>query len=421
MNDKFWVVTVDMGYGHQRTSYPLRNFAYKGIISANNYKGIPRKDKKIWDKSRSFYEFVSRLKRIPLLGWLAFWLFDRFQRILSYYPKRDLSAPNIQLKQIFKMIKKGWGRHFVEKIKEKPLPLVTTFFIPAFMAEAHGYPGDIYCIICDADIARTWVSPNPSKSRIKYFAPTNWVAGRLKLYGVKEENIFLTGYPLPLENIGTEKMEILKKDLGYRLLNLDPQGIYARQYAPMVKEHFPEFPQKSDHPLTLMFAVGGAGTQKEIGAKIVKSLEKDIKSGRIRVILVAGMRKKVKEYFEEKTKGLPVRIIYREKIEEYFDEFNSALRKTDILWTKPSELSFYSSLGLPIIIAPPVGSQEHFNKRWLLSAGSGTLQEKPKYAHQWLFDLVKSSRFAEAAMDGFIENGKIGTLNIKKIVLKNGN
>ncbi len=72
--------------------------------------------------------------------------------------------------------------------------MVTTFcysfFIPAFMAEEHGYKGEIYCIICDADMSRAWVPLDPQKSKIKFFAPCRRVVERLKLYGVKEENIF---------------------------------------------------------------------------------------------------------------------------------------------------------------------------------------------------------------------------------------
>ena len=45
-NNKVWIVAVDMGYGHQRTAYPLRNFAFGGkIVNANNYNGIPVVDK----------------------------------------------------------------------------------------------------------------------------------------------------------------------------------------------------------------------------------------------------------------------------------------------------------------------------------------------------------------------------------------
>jgi UDP-N-acetylglucosamine:LPS N-acetylglucosamine transferase len=415
--NKSWIIAVNMGYGHQRTASPLKDLAPEGkIINANDYQGIPEKDRKIWETTRKFYEFISKFKRIPLIGPLVFFIFDQFQKILSFYPKREIIKPNFQLKQIFSLIKKGWGKHLIEKLKEKPLPLITTFFTPAFMAEFFKYPGEIFCVVCDADISRTWASLKPKESKIKYFVPTQRVVERLKLYGVKKENIFLTGYPLPQDLIGSENLETLKEDLKYRLLNLDPKKRYFHYYQPLIKSYLGELPKEANHPLTIMFAVGGAGAQKEIGIKIVKSLAKKIKTGEVKAILVAGIREKVKEYFEKKTKGLNVEIIFEKNIESYFQNFNQALRKTDILWTKPSELSFYTALGLPIIIAPPIGSQEDFNKRWLLQLGSGMSQKNPNYTNQWLFDLLDSGWFAEAAMDGFIEGEKLGTLNIKKII-----
>ena len=45
MKQKVWLIDVNMGYGHQRTAYPLRSLAQKGeIINANAYQGIPEKD-----------------------------------------------------------------------------------------------------------------------------------------------------------------------------------------------------------------------------------------------------------------------------------------------------------------------------------------------------------------------------------------
>src|SRR3989344_2559804 len=183
MNTKAWVIAVDMGYGHQRTAYPLRFLAFgKKIIIANRYKGIPKKDKAVWERARRIYEFISRFKRVPLIGGWLFSLLDRFQEILSYYPKRDLSGPNIQLRQIYSFMKKGWGKHLIDTLRlgsgRKPYPLITTFFISAFMAEYFNYPGEILCIVCDADISRTWAPLNPKESRIKYFAPTRRVAER---------------------------------------------------------------------------------------------------------------------------------------------------------------------------------------------------------------------------------------------------
>jgi hypothetical protein len=250
------------------------------------------------------------------------------------------------------------------------------------------------------------------------------VAERLKLYGVKPENIFLTGYPLPLENIGSENLEILREDLKYRLLNLDPRKKYFKKYRMLIETNLGKLPDKSDYPLTIMFSVGGAGAQKEIGVKIVKNLIGKIKDGEIKVILSAGVRKKVRQFFEKELARDPlsndlkgrIEVLFGENIEDYFQKFNLALRKTDILWTKPSELSFYAALGIPVIIAPTIGSQEEFNMRWLLKSGFGLRQENPNYITQWLFDWLSQGYLAEAAFQGFIEGEKLGTFNIQKII-----
>ena len=390
-SSKVWIVSADMGYGHQRTAYPLRDIAFGDkIINANHYDGIPKKDRNFWKRTRVLYEFVSRLKRIPLVGDATFSIMDRFQEILSYYPKRDLSHP-----------------------------IISTFLTPAFMAEEFKYPGDIYCTICDADINRSWVSLHPKKSKIKYFAPCTWVRDRLKLYGVPKDNIFLTGYPLPKENIG-ENLEILKNDLKYRLLNLDPKKEYRKMYGPLIKNTLGKLPEKPNHPLTIMFSIGGAGAQKEICIQAINSLRKEIKNKKLRFIISVGTRKELEKYFMDNLKGLKldgwVHILYGNNIEEYFTIFNEMLRETDVLWTKPSELSFYSGLGVPIIIAPTIGSQEDFNKKWLLHIGSAICQEDPKYADQWFFDILNGGDFAEVAMQGFMEIEKMGTYNIEKII-----
>ncbi len=293
------------------------------------------------------------------------------------------------------------------------------------MAEVFGYREDIFCVICDADISRAWASLEPRKSRIKYFAPNSWTVNRLKLYGVKKENIFLTGFPLPIENIGTEKQEILKEDLGYRLLNLDPLGKFLKFYRSLVDKYVGSLPKNPNHPLTILFSVGGAGAQKEIAIEYLKSLSEKIRKGEIKIILSAGIKEEVKEYFLESIKKLNleseinrgIEIVFEKEIGEYFKKFNQKLRKIDILWTKPSELSFYTGLGIPIIIAPPIGSQEDFNLKWLEGIGAGVKQKNPKYAHQWIPDFLASGRFAECAMRGFIEAGSLGTYNIKKICL----
>ncbi|MDD3170468.1 MAG: hypothetical protein PHW71_01640 [Candidatus Pacebacteria bacterium] len=426
MHKKAWVISINMGYGHQRTAYALRDLAVgKKIINANDYKGIPKGDKNVWEGSRRFYEFVSRFKKAPFIGKIIFSLFDATQRITEFYPKRDLSQSNFTQKRTYPLFKRGWGRHLINKLSAKNgRPFVSTFYTPAFMAEYFNYPGDIYCVVCDADISRGWAPLKPGQSRIKYFAPTKRVVDRLVLYGIKKENIFLTGYPLPMEIIG-KRLEKVKEDLKHRILNLDPWAVYQKKYGGMLKEKLGEFPSKADHPLTIMFAVGGAGAQKEMGVNVLKQLRDNISNGEVKVILVAGTKKKIKEYFKEEIEKLKispsqerVEIIFEETFEKYFDSFNSALRKTDILWTKPSELSFYSALGLPIIIAPTIGSQEEFNRAWLLSSGFGAEEENTDFIKDWLFDWLKEGRLAEMALEGFIEGEQMGVLRIKDIIGK---
>ena len=419
-NKKAWIIAANMGYGHQRTAYPLKCIAFGGeVICANSYDGIPKKDKRFWQQTRSFYEFVSRFKRIPFFGNLLFNFLDRFQKIVVYYPKRDLSHPDFSLKNIFYFIKKGWGRDLIERFKKNPLPLVSTFFTPAFMAEEFKYPKQVYCVICDADINRSWVSLNPKKSQIKYFAPCTWVRDRLKLYGVDPERIFFTGFPLPKENIGEDK-EILKADMRNRIINLDPKKRYRKIYSPLIKGLLGKLPDKSDHPLTIMFSIGGAGAQREIPLAIINSLKEKIKNRELRFIVSIGVREELRKYFAENIKGLRldnwVQVLSGATTDEYFKNFNEALRETDVLWTKPSELSFYAGLGIPIIIAPTIGSQEDFNKRWLLHVGAGISQDNLKYTEQWFYDLLNGGDLAEAAMQGFVEIEKMGTYNIEEII-----
>ena len=427
MNKKAWVVSINMGYGHQRTAYPLKSFAEEGkIICANDYPGIPEGDRKVWESSRYFYEFISRFKKFPLFGNIAFNLFDATQRIKDFYDSKDMSGSTFTQERTVGLFKRGWGRDLIERLSKKNVPLVSTFHNPAFMAEHFKYPGDIYCVICDADISRSWAPPSGKDSRIKYFTPNVRTGQRLRLYGVKKQNIIMTGYPLPIENIGGKNMEVLLEDMKNRIVNLDPSRKYREKHNFIIREKLGKLPEKSDHPLTITFAVGGAGAQKEIGVELARRLKKIIYGGRMKIVLVAGTKKNIKEYFEKELRngglgeliGSGIEIVYGSSFEEYYDKFNLVLRKTDILWTKPSELSFYAALGLPVIIAPTIGSQEEYNKAWLLKSGFGVEQREIGHVKEWLYDWLEEGYFADMAMEGFISGEKMGTFKIKEQIQK---
>ena len=436
---KAYVVTVDMGYGHQRAAYPLQDIAtapscipistQHNVINANSYVGIPKLDKARWEGGRKLYETVSRMKKLPIVGKPIFDFMDYLQRIKPFYPHRDLSAPTQQVKQIYRMIGRGWGKDLINKLnEEEALPFITTFFTPAYFAEEHGYKGDIYCLCTDTDVSRAWAPLKPQKSRIKYFAPNKRVKERLKLYGVKEKNIFVTGFPLPKENIGGKSAAILKKSLGCRLAHLDPGKRYQKKYKHTLDSYLGRSycTKKESHPLTITFAVGGAGAQRDLGIQILDSLHPHIDKGEIQLNLVAGSREDVFRYYEKEVKKLHfskkhkgnVQIIYDADKVESFKKFNKILLTTDILWTKPSELSFYSGLGVPIIMAPTIGSQEEYNRAWLHAIGSGFEQEDPRYTHEWLFDWLESGWLAQAAMEGFLDAPHNGVYHIEDIALR---
>ncbi len=424
---KAWVVSVNMGYGHDRAAYGLEELAYGDILSVNAYPGIPEKDVALWERSRHVYETVSRLQPLPLVGEALFGAMDYFQKIEPFYPRRDLSQPTAQLKEVYRMIRRdGLGKHFIEQCSRRALPMICTFFSAAYAAEEHEYPGDIYLVVCDADCSRAWAPLDPKQSRIKYLASNGRVVERLKLYGVREEKIFLTGFPLPKRLVGGVSGKIVKQDLSARLCNLDPEGVFLRKYHETLKTILgaQACKYKQKHPLTVTFCVGGAGAQRHLGIELMESLRSHLHAKRIRLNLEVGTRQGIAEEFLsaardlhlQKAIGTSLNVhVYKER-PEYFHGFMHTLRTTDILWTKPSELSFYCGLGLPIVMAPPIGSQEVFNRMWLETVGAGTMQFDPRYADEWLFDWVRSGGLARFAWNGYIEAPTHGTYRIENIV-----
>jgi len=420
---KINLIAANMGYGHQRAAYPLLGLCENQIITINDYPAMTTWERNYWRNSLRSYERISRFKKIPLIGKLIFSIMDYFQKIEPFYPFRDLSKQSVQQKFFYSLVKKGLGKNLINSLNTEGLPIVTTFFVVAYVAEYYNYSGDIYCIVCDADIARAWAPINPEASRIQYFVPNGQVKERLLMYGVKSNNIIESGFPLPKENIGANK-EIIMEDLEKRIQVLDPFGKFKKEYEHLLGEKKGKTQISEERPLTISYAVGGAGAQKETGIIILNKLVRNIKSKKIKLNLVAGNRPEVKKYFEQEISRLGlegdggVSVVFAEDKFEYFRIFNQCLRQTDILWTKPSELSFYCALGLPIIISETVGSQEDFNRDWLVSVGAGINSIDVEYVSEWLNDLMESGRLIRAAVDGFLNAEQMGAYNIEKIILK---
>lgn len=430
---KAYIIAVDMGYGHQRAAYPLKSIAQDRIIIANNDPIVPDSDKALWERARIFYESVSRLKAVPIVGHLAFDLYNKLQRISSFFPFRDLSRPTYSVRRLQRLIKgKGFGKSLVEYVGDSSLPVITTHFIPAMVFNYYGR--EIYGVVTDTDINRVWASRYPRKGCITYLSPCRHASLRLRAYGVRHHRIIETGFPLPKENIG-ERREILHRDLVARLVNLDPNGVFFDNYRGVIREKlflddpvspetFKDLKRRATHPLTITYAIGGAGTQADIALRMIKAFERRLREDRIKINITVGTKPEVKELLERGMQrigldnhvGRNITIVYADIYEKYYAAMNRVLRTTDILWSKPSEMSFYTALGLPIVMAPHIGAHEKYNGEWLSHMGSAYIQEDPDQADKWLTYWLEDGRLARAALQGYLYAPCMGTYNIEKLI-----
>jgi hypothetical protein len=159
----------------------------------------------------------------------------------------------------------------------------------------------------------------------------------------------------------------------------------------------------------LVFAVGGSGAQVEMSAVFLPALRPLLERRRLRLTLIAGVRRNVKVRFEDEILraglkdqlGQSVNILYEPVLESYFDRFDALLADTDILWTKPSELVFYAALGIPLLLAPPVGIHESYNLRWARENGAGLKQRDAHVIGDRLLEHLTDGNLASAAWSGY--------------------
>lgn len=420
---KFWLVTAEMGYGHHRAIYPLKTLAKGGVtLNANTSPNATVKEKRLWKEMLSIYEFMSRAVKLPLIGSLVSRILNSLLYIPNFYPIKDRSNTTFPVRYLKKSINRGLCKGILSQTKSPELPIITSFYASAIAAEMADRK-KIYCIICDTDLNRVWVSENASASRIIYFASGTVSAQRLHSYGLPEKNIILTGFPLPMELLGNRSLDTLKRNLVRRLCTLDTSGTFYSLYKHSINALIQyddcrgNSSANKEESITITFAVGGAGAQREIGREIAVSLAGRIIKNQVKLNLVAGTRPELRDYFIRIKENLPdhknnIKVIWAKDHDEYFELFNECLHTTDILWTKPSELSLYCALGIPIIMTPAIGPQERCNRRWLREIGAGFKQQNPELTDQWLFDMINKGRIAEAAWNGFLKARKYGTYNI---------
>ncbi len=418
------VAAVEMGYGHLRAAKALADRLGTGVALVDRPPVAGADELRLWRASRRFYEITSRASQLPIVGAPMRSLLDSMTAIPHLYPYRDLSAPTLQTRSLDRLIRQGLGRGLVDLLERDGSPLLTTFFAPALAAARHGRK-DIYCVVTDVDINRTWAPVDPGASPIVYLTPSRRAAKRLRSYGVREGRIETTGFPLPHELLGGADMPVARRNLAARLVRLDPKRAFRSQARDEIHAFLGvDLPAEEEgRPPLATFTVGGAGAQAELARPLLKSLRPLIEEGRLRLCLSAGVRREVAARFETwiREAGLEgnpaVSVLCESGFDAYYAAFNELLAGTDILWTKPSEMTFYAALGLPLVLSPPVGVHESYNRRWAIENGAGLKQRHPDYAGFWIREWLAEGTLAAAAWFGFLRLPKFGTYHILERVL----
>jgi hypothetical protein len=414
------VVSIDMGYGHLRAAYALAAKLKAEMLHADRAPLADQDEQRRWARVRRFWESISRSSQKPGMGGPLGAFLDAVTSIPRLHPYRDLSAPTLGVKSLSRLIQRGLGRGLQAYLQKTGAPLLTTFYAPAIAADQLGYER-VYCVVTDSDINRVWAPFEPRQTRIHYLVPSWRAQRRLQAYGVPAQNIEFTGFPLPDELLGGPELPALRRNLAARMVRLDPDGSFSNSHQYEILHTLGALPtdQKRRPPL-LVFAIGGSGAQVGLAERLINSLKDSILKGRMRLALVAGVRNEVAEQIRfwldrnglAGLLGSSVQLLVEKDFPTYYARFNQLLAETDILWTKPSEMTFYAALGIPMILSSPVGVHEWSNRRWAREHGAGLKQRDARFAAGWIDEWLSDGILAGAAWSGFMRLPKDGLYRI---------
>src|SRR5467141_717026 len=376
------VAAIDMGYGHLRPAAALADHLGTEVLQMDRPPLGHARDRAFWNPVRTLYEPLTRLSQMPGIGFPLRTLLNTITAIPPLWPFRDLSGPSQGTRWMRKAAKIGVGRKLAEHLRETSAPLLATFYAAPILAELHGAER-LHCVVTDSEVNRVWAPPDSRSTNITYFAPTDPARRRMESYGVPRSRIRVTGYPLPGELVGRDRAA-LKRNFRARMERIGKKGS-----APLI-----------------VFAVGGAGVHVPLAKTLLSGMEKQIREGKLRLALVAGIRKEVASTLSATLAELGLaghagtELLYDPDVFSYIRRFNALLARADALWSKPSELTFFAGLGLPFIAAPPVGAHEERNLRWATDRGAALPQHDPETAGQWLLEWVEDGVLASAAEAG---------------------
>jgi hypothetical protein len=375
------LAALEMGYGHLRAAHALAAEGRLEVIEADRAPVAAPAETALWRRARAGYEWLSRATDLPVAGGLARRLLDGVTRVPPVDGRGDLSAPDSAVRSLRRFAARGLGAGLVEHLRNSGDRLISTFYSPAVIAADAGVPG-VELVVTDSHVHRVWVPAHPLDSAIVYHVPARQTVERLRAYGVPASHIRFTGFPLPPALVGGDDLGVARANLSRRLARLDPTGEFRRAHArelsrcgiePVLAFHAGRRRARTH----VVFAVGGAGAQTRLARDAVIAFRGAIRRGDAQLTLVAGTRTRIAATLRraigaaglDDRFGSGIDVLAAPAFETYLDAFHRLLADADVLWTKPSEMTFYGGLGLPLLLAPPLGHHERLNREWALSLG----------------------------------------------------
>ena len=387
-----------MGYGHLRAAWPLAEQLGVPVSRADLAPYAGASERIAWKTIKRLYERLSRMSQNRVPGHPFLLLLDRLTAINALTPSGGARRPDRAVRLLAGLIGIGFGETMSGALDRTGASLLTTFYAPALAADRQS-SSKIFCVVTDSDIHRVWAPANGTESRIHYLVPTPATANRLVSYGVQKNRIECTGFPLP-PRLTANAVKALDRRLG---------GLDGGRAAPP----------------RITLAIGGAGAQAGRARELLYELGEHLRAGELRLALVAGLRHRLARRFRrwiEAELGSScdaVEVLEAEDFGALYSRFNELLERTDVLWTKPSELSFYAALGLPMILDDPVGAHEHANAHWLLEAGAALNRPASGEAGSEISSWLADGTLARCARRGYESLPRGGTEAIADFVFNN--
>jgi hypothetical protein len=393
---KYIITTALMGFGHMRAAHNIAGYGHAAVVRVDREPYVGRVDKIIWNGAQGTHTQASREadgKNKLLYNW--------FEGILRI-PEGNTPPSMAASKFVHVLDKFGMGRPFFDSLDGQVPSLLHTFYLHAMFSVYRKYPGKNFLLLCDTDFHRVWVPVDPKAGNIEYMVPISKSADRLVSYGVRPERIHVTGFPLPVADTGAKDMHTLVSALDAR------KGRLRRD---------------SKAPLSIMFPFSGSGAYFNAFEELVKSMFGQIKDGSLRLVVSCGDNDKVFADVERlfNRYGLydseQVQIIFDEDIFHSFDLFNEALKSTDLVITKPSEMVFYAALGIPMLFLPPIGAHEAGNREYLIDNGCAVDLPEISGFPKWLAENRTNERLLSLAEMGYRNLPKTGAFDIHELVV----